>query len=214
MIECPNINIVVLANQLNLSIFQQYWLIENQIVNKEDFGPESYSNPIAVSVNNSEYELLILPDRIQLTLKSNIGNSQELVNKVISGIVNTLPHTPFTAFGFNFNFIIKPKNHEKFYQLTKALCLTDINPLKEDFSENDARYGFYLSHNVGDIRVKIDIKPIVQDDKREAIMVIANCHKDISKKDEVNEGLTHWQTLLDNVSDLVGKLDRYIDNDA
>ncbi len=212
MIEHPSANVVLIANQLNLSIFQQIWLLNNNIITQDEFGPESYFSPVAVNVRNPSYDLLILPDRIQITSIGVSENSGAIFTRIISGIVNTLPHTPYTAYGFNFNFLLSHKSKSDCGEFFRSLCVSADNPLADDFKDKGARFGVYMSKDFEDGRLRMDTKPTKSESGREALIVSTNFNKDISSPDQILSGVKNWPKIQEHVGMLVTKLERYIEN--
>ncbi len=62
----------------------------------------SFFSSTAVNVQSPSADLLVVPERLQLTLKTE-ENQSDIIKKIIGigNIVNSLPHTPYVAIGYN-----------------------------------------------------------------------------------------------------------------
>lgn len=209
MIEKLQANAILLANQLNLSIFQQLWLVENEILSKDEFGLEAFFSPMAVSVRNDLFDFLVIPDRVQVTAKE-IDKAGPIFERILSGIVKALPHTPYTALGFNFQAILATESRDRLEAISRHLCLRDDNPLATEFTDSNARFGIYLSKEGLGMRLGVDIKPAVDIDKREVLQVNFNFHRDIKSATEVFDLLPKWHEAQGYVRSLSDKLDNFI----
>lgn len=186
MVTLHDYNVVVVAQNLNPSIFTQLWLVKQGIFSEDEFKQGSFFTPAAVNILTDSANLLVVPDRLQLTfLKQEL--QQEVAKKVIGTVVETLPHTPYTAIGFNFNWIIEPEDDKEFPATLRRLFLPDKNPLAGTFDSNDARFGIYMSKNTITMRLKLDIKPFIVTSpaigKKEVLQLNFNFHKDVKGED-------------------------------
>lgn len=211
MIENLQANAVLLANQLNLSIFQQLWLVENNLLQKDEFGSETFFSPMAVSVRNEQFDFLVVPDRVQVTVTREIERSGPLFDRILCGIAKALPHTPYTALGFNFQSTFVAKTPEHFEATSRRLCLRDDNPLATDFTESNARFGLYLSKDVFDMRLRLDIKPARDENKREVLLVNFNFHRDLKSASDIFSFVPRWNETLECVQTLSNKLNAFIE---
>jgi len=154
-------NVVIVATNLNPSIFSQLWLVNNGILSAKDFeeNRKAVFTPVAMSVSAQEFEFMVVPERLQISFSRKPEGDENLLTKTIGKIVELLPHTPYNAIGFNFGWLLKPTNPERFGQVTRELFLPQNSPLSAFFSEPDCRYGVYLSKNVRMGRLRLEIKP-------------------------------------------------------
>lgn len=182
---------VLVAKSLNISIFQQVWLIEHGVINKDEFSENTFFSPMAVNVPTPTFDFLVVPDRIQVTMKSNFDNAGELFTRTIGKIVATLPHTPLTALGLNFNYILSLEDHQKFESACRKIILCDTNPLSAEFDSEDSRFGVYASKDCFDGRLKLDIKPIKKE-SQESLLLNFNFHHETPKPDNVTNALGGW----------------------
>jgi hypothetical protein len=73
-------NLVIVANGLQPSAFQQIRLVQHGIFSAEAFPPDSIFSPTVVSVPARDVALLVLPDRMQATVAALTGASLDEEN--------------------------------------------------------------------------------------------------------------------------------------
>lgn len=154
-----NHNIVVVAKNLNPSIFSQNWLIKRGIFSEGDIEGAFLFSPMAVNVQTPQVELLIVPERLQLKFRTD-DDHDEINKRIIGNIVTALPETPYTGMGLNIDWIITPHDQSEFPNAIREMFMSDKNPLESKFSNRDARFGVYMSMDMLEMRLKLNIKPI------------------------------------------------------
>jgi hypothetical protein len=186
MVNLTNGNIVIVAQNLNPSIFTQLWLLKQGVFVEEEFKQESFFTPAAVNVFTDNSQLLIVPERLQLTFL-NTDKQDVLAKRIIGTIVEALPHTPYNALGFNFTWVSEPSEGTGFSEKLREMFLSPKNPLASYFNDDNARFGMYMSKDVDNMRLKLDMKPVThsQERSKEALQLIFNFHKDL-KDDAVH----------------------------
>lgn len=153
-------NVVIVAENLNPSIFRETWLVKEGVFTEcETKDPASFFSSVSVKVLTPDVDFLIVPERLQLTLKTD-EKQDEIIKRVLGTIVNVLPHTPYKAIGFNFHWVLVPLDQSKFPKDTQGMFLSEKNPLRNTFNTEDARFGIYLSKDELEMRLKLDVKPI------------------------------------------------------
>ena len=110
IVEFVNSNIVVIANDVNLSIFKPSWLYKHEIVLDNEIIEGCVITPITIQIPTKQYNLSLLQNRIQLSFTETCENETVLIKKVLCKIITVLPETPYTAVGLNFTFLSHPKN--------------------------------------------------------------------------------------------------------
>jgi hypothetical protein len=206
MITLNDSNIVLIAKNLNPSIFSQLWLVKQGIIFENEFKQGSFFTPPAVNILTEVFSLLVVPERLQLAFFKH-EHEWEIAKRVIGVVVESLPHTPYTAIGFNFNWSIEPGNEKEFPSNLKRLFLSGKNPLAKDFDVDDARFGIYMSKNIIDMRLKLDIKPVIMTSpvNKEFLQLNFNFHKDV-KDDAVRiiiETLSNFTIAADMSKEMV-----------
>ena len=204
-------NAVVVARQFNPTIFSQLWLVRNKIAEEEDFQGESVFTPGFVQVRSQGYVLLVLPEQLQFSPLPLEGHHGQLVSDKIGRIVQKLPETPYSAVGLNFNWQVDIDDAEEFIAFSRALFFRD-NPLYDQFNQNNARYGGYLSKEMFGGSLKLDVKPIAVGspaEKVERLLFAFNVHKDVgpdNSVEEIEEIVGCWNDALEQTSDIVASL--------
>ena len=159
MAEIIKSNVVVVAENLNPSIFRETWLVKESVFTEEEIAPESFFSSVSVNVVTPSVELLVVPERLQLTLKTD-EKQDEIVKRVLGNIVKALPHTPYRAVGINFHWILELSDQSKLSKVTQEMFLSEENPLRSIFNTEDTVVGVYLSKDELEMRLKLNVKPI------------------------------------------------------
>ncbi|MEH6470995.1 MAG: hypothetical protein V7752_07065 [Halopseudomonas sp.] len=179
---------VLIAEDVNVNTFQQLWLLENGILTSKELksGAESESvyTPVAVNVRSDDFELLVVPERIQVLAKN--AAPQEFFERVFVKTVEALPALKSTAFGFNFTFVIK--GGDDLAAKVKSIFIPQENPLAAAFTDDNARSGIYLSKDIFGARLRLDVKPIKPAGK-DGLRLAFNTHWDISTIDGLKQSL-------------------------
>lgn len=202
-------NIVVVAKTFNPSIVDKHWMISNEIIDEKELGENCLSAPMVSQIDSRNFHILVVPEQMQFVPKTISENTQELVTSKLLVIIDKLPHTPYVATGINFFADVVPKNQD-FHSLNKKLFFISDNPIFQEFSSPDARYGSYFSKNIFDCRLKLDIKPVTLTkkaagpEKIEALKLNFNFHKDLPKGNQL-EGIRSMLLAWGNTFDYVNK---------
>jgi len=206
-------NVVVAARQLNPTIFDQIWLIDNEIATREDFQGENafMLTPPFVQFRSPAFVLVVLPEQLQFTPQPLTERAGQLVLDKVGRIVRLLPHTPYVAVGLNFVWHVIPEAAQ-FREFSKSLFFRN-NPLFTAFDADDARYGGYLSKDTLGARLKLDIKPLRMGppgDGTEALQFAFNYNLDLPKSaaavQQILEMLRRWDEARDQSQELVQAL--------
>lgn len=195
-VELVNASAVIVAHDVNLSIFRPPWLRDQGILTDDELQGDVVATPVVVRIGARGFELTVLPDRLQFrpALQSDNANSDLL--RVLGGIVSALPHTPFTAMGFNFGYrIIQPKGID-FAQWNRSRFASPVAfAVIPSGAQGTAHYGTYFSFDALDMRVKVDLKPI----RKEGFAMHSdfNFHRDLPQDPSIAEilrYLANWNT--------------------
>ena len=91
-------SVVIVANELNLSIFKPVWLCQFDILKPEELSEGILISPAAIQIPGPTFQLVILPNRLQMTFpSSDVDATTEPLNRVLGGILRALPHTPLVG---------------------------------------------------------------------------------------------------------------------
>ena len=213
--ELAHANVVVVAQQMNPSVFNPSWLLENEIVAKEEMAREAIFTPQLVSVQAAHFSLLVAPDRLQVALLNPKDEQNAQAVELVGTIVKLLPHTPYTAIGLNMTWLIDPAPAGCGEFVRKLFWVPD-NPIYGKFDQDDARCGGYVSKDVSGFRLKLDMKPITVDDpqdpqgKSERLQLAFNFHKDIASGapgvQDIVAAISKWGEVRAHADEIVGTL--------
>jgi len=194
-LDLVNSTVVIAAGQFNPSIIREYWLIENGIMQPEDFRSGCVFTDMMVQVKSRQFDLAVVPGQCQISPHVPIEEQQQLIEEKAGEIVNKLPHTPFTAIGLNFHWHLIP-DHKNIEALTRSLFFVNQNPFYEAFDFEDARFGSYLSKDFNNFRMKLDVKPALMEGQKEPFLHFGfNFHFDVPKEqsvDAIQNALRQW----------------------
>ena len=193
-----NSAIVIVARQFNPSIVRSDWLIRNGILGEEDFMPGCVFTDMLVQVRSRMFDLLVAPEQCQLTPLVEPDEQQQLISEKVGTIIRTLPHTPYTALGLNFDWRLSPEK-TTVGTLSRHLFFVPESPLHKELDSEDARFGGYVSKDVLGFRMKLNVKPIqdLEDEERQWLQFGFNFHLDLPSGQEdriatIESALTRW----------------------
>lgn len=176
MIKLLNQNAVIIAQNLNPSIFTQLWLVKQNIFEEHEFQQGCLFSPAAVNAKGANKDVLIVPERLQVTVLDSESNG--VAQEAIRRIITALPHTPYKAVGFNFTWISSADDAAQFPSVIRKMFVSETNPLAPFFLSDDARFGVYMSTGFGNMRLRLEIKPLVGDT---TLRFDFNFHQDLSE---------------------------------
>lgn len=215
MPKLVNYTAVVAAANLNPTIFTQSWLTKFGIFNEKDFQNQgTLFTPLAVNATGEGFTLMVVPERIQIGFRSSdvaTRSGQTILRRSIGKIVKELPHTPFLAVGFNFDWLLVPANPKEIAKIEREFFISESNPLAKEFSAQNAHFGCYLSRDFNWARLKLDIKPVTLKEREPALQMTFNYHLDLQGEDKdksVCSFLENWDEaceLSEKLSNLLGK---------
>jgi hypothetical protein len=182
-VQLAHANVVIVAKQFNPSIVNHLWLVENGLVERDEFRQGCVFTDMLANVTTANFILFAAPEQLQFTPLGDPDGHQELITRVLVRLVEILPHTPYTAVGMNFTWHILPEG-AAFGEFARGLFFDRDRPLFRAFDTEDARFGGYLSKNELGCRLKLDVKPIVATANNEALELMQfafNFHLDVPK---------------------------------
>jgi len=205
-------NAVVVAKTFNVSIFTQMWLVRSGIFEENEFvADECASLPVLSQVGTATCNLLVVPERLQLTMKAPSASPREFER--IRKIVGLLPQTPYDALGLNILWDVIPSESEGVGNFTHGRFAVPLTPLRDAFAASDARFGAYLSRDFEGFRLKLDIKPVTvatPTSTGELVRLSFNFHLDLGavpdRTGRISSGLDKWQAVFgesERIADMV-----------
>ncbi len=197
-VKLVNASAVVVGHDVNLSIFRPPWLRDQKILSDEELAGDVLITPPMVRIPAPSFELLILPDRVQVRPSDDPGKAQGDILRVLGGIVSTLPHTPFTAIGLNFDYVMTPDEHTEFQSWNKQSFAAPFSVDVVGTAQEEARFGAYYSFDTLGMRLKADLKPVLKTEQPEggilkssadpeAMVGKFNFHRDLKGRPAVSE---------------------------
>ncbi len=159
-VKLVNASAVVVGHDVNLSIFRPPWLRDQRILSDEELAGDVVITPLMVRIPAPSFELIILPDRVQVRPSDDPGKAQSDILRVLGGIVSTLPHTPFTAIGLNFDYLMTPDEHTEFQAWNEQSFAARFSMDVIGSAQEEARFGAYCSFDTLGMRLKADLRPL------------------------------------------------------
>ncbi|MEK7677344.1 MAG: hypothetical protein AAB676_16065 [Verrucomicrobiota bacterium] len=154
-------SVVIVANELNLSIFKPVWLCQFDILKPEELSEGILISPAAIQIPGPTFQLVILPNRLQMTFpSSDVDATTEPLNRVLGGILRALPHTPLVGLGMNLDFFVAPAAGNTFEEWNAEHFASKVAFGVCGGAETRPRFGSYFSMQVEGMRLKVDAKPV------------------------------------------------------
>lgn len=195
--------IVIIAEFFNPSVFNQYWFIKEGLLKEEDIQKESLFVPGITHIQTNKFNMLVIPEKIQITLKCNEEEACEIVCNMLTKIAQYQANIPYKALGLNYCWKLEPKESISIFS-RNIFCKKDIE-LYKAFNEEDARFGTYISQNYKKSRMNLDIKPVFWADK-ECMICNFNFHHEVSNTNDIIEYQQFWKEYLDKTKEIVNYL--------
>lgn len=191
--------VVLVAHQFNPSIITQTWLVRNGLLNEEEMQPGYVFTDMFVQVRSNRFNLLVLPDQLQFVPTVAEDDEQNVISEKVGIIVRILPHTPYRAIGLNFSWHLIPRD-ANVARLSQELFFNPEKPLYRLFNASNAHFGAYLSKDVLDFRLKLDVKPILiaqGEGKENRLQFLFNFHADLTDNpaDQIQRYLVRWNDV-------------------
>lgn len=198
-VELTNSSVVIAAHDVNVSIFRLGWLRENILTQAELSGDVVFVHGM-VRIHAERFELLILPDRIQMRTPLGDDQAQGDLLRVLGGIANILPHTPFTAVGLNYEFDISSSSQECFGEWNGTeFGSIFARKLADQAGTESARFGSYASFELESAKVRIEIKPTQSEEgNQERMQAKFNFHHELtisSTSQDARRAIERWEEL-------------------
>ncbi len=191
-------DVVVVASQFNPSIITQHWLIKNNFFTEDEFSPDCVFSSLVADIRTDQFNILVMPERLQFTPKvENTDVQSSLITSKLGKIIAQLPHTPFSALGFNFLWLIDTEADSQ-TKVSRKLFFKQESNLYKKFDTDDANFGAYMSKDILGCRLKLDIKPVrmlIKDDNRSLLQCAFNFHLDLPDEEKhsiILDFLPNW----------------------
>ncbi len=220
-IKLAKCSAVVVARDVNVSIFKPLWLRTQNVLSEEEASADDMViAPNLVRIPAPLFELFIIADRIQIRPSTDSDDAQADILRVLGGIVSALPHTPFTALGLNFDYEVRPPASGSFEDWNRKTFAGPFAARVIPEGGGEPRFGGYVSFDVFNMRLKIQVIPVrvpgddgteeqTKQGSSEAMSASFNFHRDLDqpvKTSEILESLGRWDTVRGFASEAAKKL--------
>ena len=191
-------NIVVLAKNHNPSIISKEWLSQKEIIDG-DF--VNFTHTPAFSIVETEFfSLVVDPDRLQLTIKSDIQNNVDTLEQSILTYVQALPEVPYSAIGFNFVYNLVSK---------KAIIKDIFNPSDEKFKKlftENYQVGGIIKFNHDGFLVTISLQPNNTNNVNNEIKADFNFHYLLGDSSEISDAILKHKQMKETSENILEML--------
>ena len=161
MVENAIGGIILTAQTFNPSIFTETWMARNNVVKPESLVGPRICSPEVAQFQTNDIQVMVVPPKMQILFPmQGVSDAFDLPRKIAVRTVELLPHTPYQALGFNFEYFVAQPAGQDFNAYDRALLGTGDCRLLREFSLSDARFGRYFSKNYEEGRLRLDIKPV------------------------------------------------------
>ena len=218
-------SLVLVANELNLSIFKPAWLGQFGILKPEEITESSVISPAVIQIPAPKFNLVILANRLQMTfLTLEEADVVEPLNRVMGGILKNLPHTPWIAMGINFDFFVRPTDDSRLDEWNKDNFASKQALAICSDKDKRPRFGSYFSMSYEGMRMKVDAKPVhkaasVDSKVTEALKVAPewmlfnfNYHLDLDSATPVKhaqESLAKWKVAASHSCSIIDQISSF-----
>jgi len=194
--ELVGTNAIILANRFNPSVTNQAWLVRNEIVEEQQIQSGGVFTDGIAQLNSDQFSLLVVPNHLQFTPFVDANLQQDLIVRKLGKIVESLPHTPFHALGLNFSWHVWKRERSDVAALTVEMLGKNAGRFQEQFHDDSALFGAYMSMDYEGFRLKLEIKPIETVDDELRIQFAFNFHRNLESVDSpastISGMLTRW----------------------
>ncbi|RJP33961.1 MAG: hypothetical protein C4547_11525 [Phycisphaerales bacterium] len=171
------------------------------------------------------FELLVLPDRVQIQFPPAADDADAYLARVLGGIAKTLPHTPYSAIGLNNKYEVRPADSAGFAAWNRK---TFASPwaLAQTQSKAQERFGCSFAYDAFDgarMRIRAEVSAKTPAGAGEpggeatlaSYVVTLNCnlHRDLKDLDveptrELTRMLSRWKRVREQTRSLARSLMR------
>jgi hypothetical protein len=183
-------NIVILAKNHNPSIVTKEWLAQKEII-KEGIVNFTHT-PLFSLVETTNFNLIVDPNRLQISVKKAIPENIENLPKIIETYITKLPETPYTAIGFNYSYRITMGGRS-----LKDIFSFDDKILRKIFS-NDYRLGVTVHFTVRDFVVQVNLQP-----PNEELKANLNFHFESENSEEIKKKVEEYSELKKKAEEIL-----------
>src|SRR5262249_52960435 len=143
------------------SVLSQLWLVDNRIIERSEFAEGSIFTDMITQVNAAPFSIFASPDQLQFAPLVERRAQQAILTERLARLVRALPHTPYIAVGLNLTWHMVVEERVDVGRISRRLFYNPGSALFQEFDDDGARFGGYLSKDSHGFRMKLDVKPML-----------------------------------------------------
>lgn len=197
-------NIVLVTDNINTSVFSEYWFIKNGILREEEIIQPSIFVPGFVKIETKDCRFEITSQFIQFVLKmDDISKSNTCIKQVLQKMISKLVTLGFKAVGFNFTWLVSDVTGA----LSKTIGLfgNGGSPVYDHFLTGDSSLGAIFSKKYNETtRLNLTIKTadVIDSGAIKTILTSSfNYHRILSGNNviaQIEDQLKNWNLIRQN----------------
>lgn len=154
---------IVFIGEFKPSKFEKLYFIKNELLSEDDFLEGSIFLPDISIIETKNYNIEVNQNRFTINFKTIDFelNFEKLIHILRDSIIR--------VFGFNFKRVLFLEDVTE----TKKFFYIENNNINKFFDSDDTAYGYYVSRDIDESRLKLDIKPVMLHKVDENLLVNA-----------------------------------------
>jgi len=197
-----DLSVVILADPWNPAMFNQHWLINNKIFVENEELLAAISAPQVSNFRTKQFNILVLPTQLQFEINPEL--SEYPYNKLVE-ILQRVDYAPIRAIGVNFKWK-QDTEGEAIPKFTRSnYCYSDSSIFRK-FTDDNAKFGLYLSKDFLTSRLKLNILPIREKSGDEYVQYSFNYHHDLNKETDYQKAIDivkNWKAYFDHTRQII-----------
>lgn len=194
---------IVILGDFNPVNYDKLFFIKNDLISEEEFLESSIFTPKFSRINTNNLVINIELNKVI------IFNSTDVENKLLKNTAKKIievPNSKVNIIGFNFRWFLLI---DDIYNFTKKhFYLQDNNILNKHFNSKNTAYGYYISDDILDSRLKLEIKPSilqeVRTNKSQNILSFDfNFHIEKVQDNTIENSLDNYTSYLDKAQQII-----------
>lgn len=181
MIVSQHANVVVVPVSLRMDVFQQYWLIKNNIVKEDASG---FFTPVAVQCTDDDFEILILQDRIQVVSKcGDLSEGLGLASRKMIDLLSAAGSAALPISGGGLNALIALSGGNAKPELIRAEFLnSELIDKEAEVASIGLNFAQKLGFGLVTTKLSFGVHAVTSE---EAIIMDFNCHRELASLEEL-----------------------------
>lgn len=198
MIKSQFANVVIVPVNFRVDIASQIWLVKNGLVKEESSG---FFTPVAVQCEDDSVEVLVLPNRIQITSKlpsmtDALLDAAERMTRFIDVAGSAL--TPIEGIGVNCQVVLETDDLDGI----RRVYFTDSGLLRASAEGRDLSFTLAETIALGRLTTKVQYAKHIETGEMGLVMDF-NCHADAAESGQVLEFLGSVKDIAEICGDRV-----------